>query len=118
MSAGFSDVLRDAIVEVGVCMDRILDRVDRKRRRMRCGTRMGIEGHDSGIFEIEKKRWVESSPPREKYCTGMSLEGETQREVVGAARERPTAWPHALQRSHKLLLGGWRSAEGSEAVVV
>ena len=85
MSAGFNEVLREDMVDVGVCMDRILDRVDRNRRRMRCGTRMCIEGHDSGILETEKKRWVESSPPREKYWVGMSLEGERRREVVVAA---------------------------------
>lgn len=81
MSAGFSEVLRDAIEEVGVCMDRIFDRVERKRRRMRWGTMTGMEGHDSGNLETEKKRWVESSPPREKYCVGMSFEGEWRREV-------------------------------------
>ena len=75
MSAGLREVLRVAIEEVGVCRERILDRVERKRRRIRCGTRMGMEGHDSGSFATEKKRWVESSPPREKYCiVGMSGE--------------------------------------------
>jgi hypothetical protein len=81
VSAGFNEVLREAIEEVGVCMDRIFDRVERKRRRMRCGTMTGMEGHDSGNLETEKKRWVESSPPREKYCVGMSFEGERRGEV-------------------------------------
>ena len=75
MSAGFREVLRFAIEEVGVCMDRILDFVDRNRRRMRCGTMTGKEGHESGSgsLETEKKRWVESSPPREKYRVGIAL---------------------------------------------
>ena len=85
MSAGFSDVLRVAIEEVGACIDRIFDRVERNRRRMRCGTRMCIEGHESGSLETEKKRWVESSPPREKYCVGMLYERGRRREVVEAA---------------------------------
>lgn len=59
-------MLRDAIEEVGVCMERIFDRVDRNRRRMRCGTSTGKEGHDSGSFETEKKRCVDSSPEKEK----------------------------------------------------
>ena len=59
-------MLREAIEEVGVCIDRIFDLVDRKRRRIRCGRRTGIEGHDSGSLETEKKRWVESSPAKEK----------------------------------------------------
>ena len=66
MSAGLIEVLREAIEEVGVCIERILDLVDRNFRRRRCGKMTGIDGHDSGIFETEKKRCVESSPPREK----------------------------------------------------
>lgn len=85
MSAGFSEVLRDAIEEVGVCMDRIFDLVDRNRRRMRCGTITGMEGHDSGNFATEKKRWVESSPPREKYRVVMLVFAGGSREVVEAA---------------------------------
>lgn len=66
MSAGLIEVLREAIEDVGVCIDRIFDLVDRNFRRSRCGRMTGIDGHDSGIFETEKKRWVEPSPPREK----------------------------------------------------
>ena len=78
-------MLRVAIEEVGVCRERILDRVERKRRRMRWGTMAGMEGHDSGSLATEKKRWVESSPPREKYCVGMSCEEERRRRAVEAA---------------------------------
>lgn len=66
VSAGLNEVLRDAIEDVGVCLDRIRDLVDRNFLRSLCGRMVGIEGHDSGIFETEKKRWVEPSPPREK----------------------------------------------------
>ena len=60
-------MLREAIEDVGVCMERIFDLVDRNFRRSRWGRMTGIEGHDNrGIFETEKKRWVEPSPPREK----------------------------------------------------
>ena len=68
MSAGFSEVLREAIEEVGVCIERIFDLVERNRRRIRCGTMTGSDGHASGSLDTEKNRWVElvSSPPREK----------------------------------------------------
>ena len=66
MSAGFIEVSRDAIEEVGVCIERILDRVERHRRRMRCGRTAGIEGQARGSLGTEKNRWVESSPAREK----------------------------------------------------
>ena len=65
MSAGLNEVLREAIEDVGVCMERILDLVERIFRRKRCGRMTGIDGHDIGILETEKKRCVEeSSPPR------------------------------------------------------
>lgn len=66
VSDGLSEVLRDAIEDVGVCIDRIRDLVDRNFRRSRCGRMCGIEGHASGIFEIEKKRCVDSSPVKER----------------------------------------------------
>lgn len=66
MSAGFIEVLRDDIEEVGVCIDRIFDRVLRKRRRILCGTSTGREGHASGSFATEKKRCVDSSPAKVK----------------------------------------------------
>ena len=66
MSEGRNEVFREAIEEVGACIDRIRDLVERNFRRIRCGRMTGIEGHESGILETEKKRWVESSPPREK----------------------------------------------------
>jgi hypothetical protein len=60
------EVLRDAIEDVGLCIDRIFDLVERNRRRSRCGTSTGREGHASGSLTTEKKRWVESSPTKEK----------------------------------------------------
>ena len=60
VSAGFMEVFSVAIVEVGVCIDRILDLVDRNRRRKRCSTMTGNEGHASGSFDTEKKRCVPS----------------------------------------------------------
>jgi hypothetical protein len=43
--------------------DRNLVFVERNLRRRRCGI---IVGREIGSFGAEKKRWVESSPPREK----------------------------------------------------
>lgn len=56
MSAGLKLVLRFAMELVGVCRDRILDRVERSFRRKRPGRRIGIEGHVKGILEVAKKR--------------------------------------------------------------
>ena len=58
--------MRVAIEDVGVCIDRIFDLVDRNFRRKRCGSKTGIEGHDSGNFDTEKKRWVEPPSLSEK----------------------------------------------------
>jgi hypothetical protein len=66
VSEGLKEVLREAMLDVGVCRDRILERVERNFRRMRCGRMTGSVGHESGMRETEKKRWIESSPPREK----------------------------------------------------
>lgn len=66
VSAGSKEVFSDAIEEVGVWRDRILDLVERNFRRNLCGRMVGREGHASGSFDLEKNRWVESSPPREK----------------------------------------------------
>lgn len=73
VSAGFNEVLREAIEEVGDCRDRIFDLVDRKRRRNRCGTMTGIEGQESGSLATEKKRCVDSLPGREKYRGDMAV---------------------------------------------
>ncbi len=60
-------MFNEAMEDVGVCIDRMCDRVDRIFRRIRWGMMTGIDGrHDSGILAMEKKRWVESSPPKEK----------------------------------------------------
>lgn len=69
------EVLSDAMEEVGVCMERMRERVERNLRRIRCGRRMWTEGHEKGSLETEKKRWVESSPPREKYWVSMAGAG-------------------------------------------
>ena len=80
MSAGLKEVLRLAIELVGVCLARILLLVDRSFRLSRCGSRTGREGQESGIFDTEKKRWVESSPPRVKYVGALLARG---RRMVG-----------------------------------
>ena len=56
VSAGLNEVFRLAIEDVGVCLDRILDLVERNFRRRRCGRIVGIEGHERGSFAAEKKR--------------------------------------------------------------
>lgn len=66
MSAGLKLVFKLDIEEVGVCRERIFDFVERNFRRRRWGRIVGIEGKESGSFDLVKKRWVESSPPREK----------------------------------------------------
>ena len=66
MSAGLNDVCSDAMEDVGVCRDRSLEPVDLNFRRNRCGIMTGKEGIEKGILDLAKKRWVESSPPREK----------------------------------------------------
>ena len=71
VSAGLKEVLRVAIEDVGVCLARIFDLVDRSFRRSLCGNKTGREGQESGILETEKKRCVESSPPRVKYVGAM-----------------------------------------------
>ena len=63
-----------AIEDVGVCLARIFDLVERSFRRSLCGNRTGRDGQESGIFDTEKKRCVDSSPPRVKYV-GAILRG-------------------------------------------
>jgi len=78
-----NEVLSDASDDVGVCRARILDLVDRNFRRILCGSMTGIEGHEKGSFETEKKRSVESSPPaREKYWVGIDVVGAWRGEMV------------------------------------
>lgn len=64
VSAGLNDVSRDVRDDVGVCRLRILERVERNLRRMRCGTKVGIDGHDTGNLVLEKKRCVPASSRR------------------------------------------------------
>lgn len=71
VSAGLKEVSREAIDEVGACRDRILDLVDRKRRRMRCGTEMGRLGREKGTRGMVKEKRVWPSPLSEKYCALM-----------------------------------------------
>lgn len=70
---------------IGACLCRILDWVERSLRRRRCGIMTGSPGKDIGIFVLEKKRWVESSPEREKYCGMVEVwaEGEGGGELRG-----------------------------------
>lgn len=63
VSAGFNEVSRWVIEAVVAWFDRNLVFVERNLRRRRCGI---MAGSERGIFGAEKKRWVESSPPREK----------------------------------------------------
>ena len=72
--APVKEVLRLAIEDVGECLERTFERVERSFRRNRCGSKTGKDGQESGIFDTEKKRCVESSPPREKYV-GAILAG-------------------------------------------
>jgi len=64
VSAGLKEVLRPAMEEVGACLLRIFDRVERSFRRMRWGRMVGIDGQERGRFDFVKKRCVESSPRR------------------------------------------------------
>jgi len=63
VSAGFNEVSRWVMEAVVAWFDRNLVFVERNLRRRRCGI---IVGSEIGSFGVEKKRWVESSPPREK----------------------------------------------------
>ena len=114
VSEGLSEVLRDAIEDVGVCLDRIRDLVDRNFRRSLCGRMTGIEGHDSGILEMEKKRCVDSSPEKEKYLVGMASVCGGLSEGQGGSSLRPAARPMIL--SHKPLPVRWGRAEKSSGV--
>lgn len=66
MSAGLKEVFREEMEEVGVCRDRILERVERNFRLNLCGRMTGKEGHERGNLLLVKNRWEASSPPREK----------------------------------------------------
>jgi hypothetical protein len=71
VSAGFREVSRLVIEAVVGWFDRSLVLVERNLRRRRCGMMVGRE-MPPGSFGVEKKRWVESSPPpREKYVVAM-----------------------------------------------
>lgn len=63
VSAGFKEVSRWVMEAVVAWLDRNLVFVERNLRRRRWGIMVGSE---IGSFGVEKKRWVESSPPREK----------------------------------------------------
>jgi hypothetical protein len=63
VSEGFNEVSRWVMEAVVAWFDRNLVFVERNLRRRRCGI---IVGSEIGSFGVEKKRWVESSPPREK----------------------------------------------------
>ena len=56
VSAGLNEVCREVRDEVGVCLLRIFERVDLNFLRMRCGTNVGIDGHETGNFGLVKKR--------------------------------------------------------------
>lgn len=71
MYAGLKEVSREAIDEVGVCLDRIFDLVDRKRRLIRCGTYIGRLGREKGMRGMVKEKRVWPSPLSEKYCALM-----------------------------------------------
>ena len=60
VSDGSREVLRDAIEDVGDCIERIFDLVDRSFRRSRCGSLRDIEGHENGNLGTVKKRCVEA----------------------------------------------------------
>lgn len=66
VSAGLKDVCSDVRDEDGTCLLRIFDRVDLNFLRIRCGTKVGIDGHDTGIFGLEKKRCVPSLSRRKE----------------------------------------------------
>jgi hypothetical protein len=73
VSAGFREVCRWVIEAVVAWFDRNLVFVERNLRRRRCGMMVGRE-IPPGSFGVEKKRWVESSPPpTEKYVADMML---------------------------------------------
>ena len=62
MSAGLNEVSMEAMEEVGVCRDRILDLVERKRRRTRCGMWMERFGSEKGSRGMVMCWAIESSP--------------------------------------------------------
>ena len=77
-SRGSQEVCSEAREEVGVCRARILERVERNFRRMRCGRSVGMcrEGSEKeGILGTANERVVvgEPSPPRRKYRVAMKF---------------------------------------------
>lgn len=67
--AGLKDSSSEAIEEAGACRERIFERVDRNRRRRRCGMQIGMAGKLKGIIRgmaVKKCAGAPSSPPSAK----------------------------------------------------
>lgn len=47
--------------ELGDCLLRNLDRVDRNLRRILWGRKTGIDGHEMGIFALLENLWLDAS---------------------------------------------------------